>query len=453
MSEVESGTWNSDYNPYVAPTQSQPSMSNDQFIRSAYNQYLGRQPTAQEISKQLAEGTQRQESQQQWLSRVTQGMQPIKGAPAAGWTPTNIDPVAAKAAYTKSKMNPYYGGGGDREAFGDPSAGNDWANIQAQIASNVRKAPGTRPDVGYIPGLGAIDLLTYTPFDWQDNSRRRGGGLTDVERSLTDYFGAHPEIGMPRFQDVRGDFTPSGRGYSYAGPASQRELDLVNSGQINPNTVKEYAQLAGQRIRENKPSSMQRFASQYYGPGLMAIAGAAGGAGIGGLGGAAFGAGWGALSQGAQTKFKDPLAIGAGALGGALGGWGGGAAGGALGLGNVGTGALAGAGGSLGRDLVSGAVKGKFNPYATLRNAGIGAVTGGAMGGLRGLGQGSVINTPGEPGGAVVEGPTVNPKFLAATTPQVGSAMGKTLDYYLPGRQEARPPQQQLQRRRKRPQG
>ena len=450
MSEVEY----QEYNPYQAPpaAQTQPKIGNEQFIQNAYNSYLGRQATPQEISRQISEGTSRGESQDQWLKRVTAGMQRMPGRPPPSYQPTTIDPTAARAAYTKSQANPYYGGGGDREAYGDPNAGMDWANYQKQISENVRALPGARPDIGYIPGLGAIDLLSFTPFQWQDNSRRRGGGLTQVEQRLSDFFSGRPDISMPRWQDVRGDFTPSGRGYNYAGQASEREQQLVNSGQITPQTVKEYSALVNPRIRQNKMSSMQRFANDYYGPALMATVGAIGTGGVGAaLGpgwGAAAGAGFGALSQGAQTRWKDPAAVGIGALGGAAGGYAGGAGGAALGLGDIGSGALAGAGSSLGRDVSSSAYRGDWNPSQILRNAGIGAVVGGGMGGLRGFTKPGYTNTPSEPGGGFSTPPSIPPGVMQYAGPGVAGATGKTLDYYLPGRQD---PQNPYRQRRKRP--
>jgi hypothetical protein len=248
----------------------------------------------------------------------------------------------------------------------NPYAGEYDAASQAVLGealNDVYVLPGVRPNVGYIPDVGAIHLNNLLPYDAWENSDR---DLYPVENALTTYFSDLDATPFPKFMDVAGDMVRSeglafpGGGFEYSGERTPEQAaleDQILAGNITPQTVMAYDEMMKPRIEAVSYKSDLDKAVDIIAPiGLAAamtlMAPYAAPVAWGTIGAAAFGAGAGALSSGIFSKWDDPLAIGLGAAGGALGGWGGQAAGNALGnaagLGETGVRAATGVGGGLG---------------------------------------------------------------------------------------------------------
>jgi hypothetical protein len=233
------------------------------------------------------------------------------------------------------------------------------SQVIGQAYNDAYVLPAVRPDVGYIPDLGAISFQNFLPYDAWENSRR---DLYPVEDALTTFFSDLDDTPFPKLSEVAppGGLTLPGGGFKYSGERTPEQAaleDQILAGNITPQTVMAYDEMMKPRIEAVSYKSDLDKAVDIIAPiGLAAamtlMAPYAAPVAWGTIGAAAFGAGAGALSSGIFSKWDDPLAIGLGAAGGALGGWGGQAAGNALGnaagLGETGVRAATGVGGGLG---------------------------------------------------------------------------------------------------------
>lgn len=371
------------------------------------------------------------------------GGTPISADTLAGWgTPQStepgatFDPEAYRRTQERFTMNPY-----DRTEM--DKATNQWMQ-------SVKIIPGANPTYGILPGTDRFyNLLTGKEEDKSklDRETLAFGNLTSQRGGNIPSFAQWSEAGGKL----------SGRGYNLRGNASPEEqaaLDRFLAGDMSQ--AGELARARMQRWEVNKLSGMKEFANKYYGPFIAAMSMAPVGPGVGAafgpVAGALAGGAAGAFTSGGMSRWENPAAIAAGAVGGAAGGFGGGQLASAIGAGPVASGALQSGGSALGRNLTEGAVSGNLNPYDLLRDVGIGAATGGVGGFITGLSQpGQFTPEPGTPGGGFRTPPPVPPGFTRIVAPPAASAVGNTLDYYLPGRQE--PPrisQRQLRRRPRR---
>jgi hypothetical protein len=297
----------------------------------------------------------------------------------------------------------------------NPYAGEYDAASQAVLGealNDVYVLPGVRPNVGYIPDVGAIHLNNLLPYDAWENSDR---DLYPVEDALTTYFAESDVTPFPKFMDVAGDMVRSeglafpGGGFQYSGERTPEQAaleDQILAGNITPQTVMAYDAMMKPRLEAVSFKSDFDKAIDIAGPAIISLAaglmapaiGAAAFPAYAGLASTAFGAGTGALMGGTFSEWEDPAAVLAGAAGGALGGWGGKAVGGAVGeaLGatapvgdaaastgfQVASGIGGGLGGATGSYLGRSAASGfdTFDPNALLAAAATGATSGGVAG-------------------------------------------------------------------------
>ena len=287
------------------------------------------------------------------------------------------------------------------------------ADVIATSGDQSRVLPGVRPNVGYIPGYGDINLHNFLPFDqWENTSRKKASRLYDIsptEQALTDFFTARPQVEFPLFRDVANAENPfqgfPGRGFELRGAPSDREAHLeaeIQAGRVTPQILREYEDYRRTRQQVVAPRAATQFANKIWGPlivagvgaigaGALAAPVAMGGAGFGPLATGAAGAGFGAFGSGAMSRWKDPAAVGLGAAGGFLGGYGAGAAataafGGPAAVAaspaaKFGVGAASGFGSGVGASNARSLLNGEFDPGDALRSGGVGAFTGGAAGG------------------------------------------------------------------------
>lgn len=304
--------------------------------------------------------------------------------------PTGFNATEYGLAQQRRDINPY------------DTTNAELANEQLrQFANTVRMLPGTRPDIGVLPGGGFYYL-----------GGQQGGTLGQrIEDDEYAKYGIDPLTQAYGRVAASGPITPtfmeaqqrglevSGRGYNY-GETSPQDAALEQrflagdqrAGQI-------LARSRQARIQVNEPSAMQQFAGKYYAPLVMA----AGGLALGGAGavyGPAFGAGlgatWGAMGAGAMNKWRDPAAIGLGAAGGFAGGYAGSQLGSALGYspGSFAGGFLQGAGGGLGSSTAQQAYTGDWDPMKIARST----LVSGAAGGVGNYVTGAMTPPGGQPG-------------------------------------------------------
>ena len=307
-------------------------------------------------------------------------------------------------SYEQARLNPY-----------DTSAQDRFSQFQTKAYQNTRVLPGVRPNLGYIPGFGAVDMnrgLRPTAWDQYDSGPK--SGIDPVEARMLQ-MASDRNMNFPRIADVykgKGQIPNFGRGFVYGGTPSAEEQQLTNAflnGQ--PVNMNRLAQLRSARIEQKKLSDIQELARKYYYPLLMSIGSIPIG-GIGGWAGPVTGAAFGTFNAGVQSKFKNPAALVAGGAGGLLGGWGGGQLGNTLGAGPVVTGAMSGFGSAAGREIGTNAVTGKWDPNNIARNIIMSTAAGATSGAFKPPGE----LPPGVQGPPTPPGPT---NFLGGFPGQV----------------------------------
>ncbi len=293
-----------------------------------------------------------------------------------------------RPSYERTVLNPY-----------DTTSADQYGQFQRKAVMNAQVAPGVRPNVGFLGGgFGGYNMGSFRPTNWDQEygedfeKRNKRMGANPFETRLMNTLSRH-NMRSPKYMDIQASRGSSelpdfGRGYVYEGQAGPEELAMarrLDAGQ--PVDFNRWDALRRTRIAQRPIGTMQKFGQKYFGPAVMGLATgiASGGAGavLSPFASAGLGAGIGALSQGMQTKWQNPAAIGLGAAGGFAGGMAGGAGGAAMGLGPIASGALGGVGSSVGRDVGVGLANGgKFDPAQIGRNAGIAGITGGLGGAM-----------------------------------------------------------------------
>lgn len=272
----------------------------------------------------------------------------IGADPFGGNTGTRNSPGGQlRSDYERTQMNPY-----------DTTAKGAYQNDMNQLWPAIHVQRGVRPNFGFAPGYGTVDVnagLRPTSWDQYDNSRKGWWSITPQEVQRLQSAGGNPT--MKELMGNKTGLPDFGRGFDYN----------VATGGYSPHQM----------------STMQKIAQKYYYPALMAIGSAGMGAAPGaGIGGVIAGGAWGGLSQGAQDRFQHPWATALGTIGGGLGGYGGNVLGKSLEFGPTAIGALQGVTGSLGSGIGAKIGGAPTDWAAILRNAGISGIAGGVGGAL-----------------------------------------------------------------------
>lgn len=252
-------------------------------------------------------------------------------------------------------------------------------------------APYLGPTVTIQPRTGTILRGSQTIGTTEDPSVvGAAGGLPGTKEIIA----AHRQAGGPSIADITDytggeyPFPREKQGHFYIEGGSSRTPDedrlsaKAAAGMASPGELYHLATLRSKRFAFDE-NGTQRAASIYMPAAIAAVTTAGLGAAGGGIYGALIAAGYNAFMQGAQTRWKDPWAIGLGAAGGFAGGYGGGAAANALGypagtaVNAAASGAGAGAGSATGRTIGSG----NYNPADVAKAGAVGGATGAATGG------------------------------------------------------------------------
>jgi hypothetical protein len=307
-----------------------------------------------------------------------------------------------------------------------PDPNDPWLKMRSMAYDKAQVLPGVRPNIGFVPGMGGINLQSFNPF---------GEGQVDpTEQRLVD-MASQRGLNTPTFKSLGPQgFQNLRSGYEYLGSPSPREKELNDAFlRGEPINMDELFQLRSKRIGIHQKSDFQKAMqglSMAVGAGIFGLTAAPLAPVIGSLAAGTVGGAIGGGVTSTVASHGDPKAsltgLGLGALGGAAGG-GASSLASSLGAGPLGSAAIGGAVGGAASGAAGGLAKGNFD----WRNVAIGAGAG-AAGSAAGYGVGQIGSTPGYAGEHYGTPPTLNPYAGFASrfaAPVAGSVTGGTLSH------------------------